>query len=65
VVDARLGVLVGEGEQDRFVPSTHGRWLGQQFGSARLELRPEHGYLLLHLDAYGEVPEDLLLRLPR
>ncbi len=52
-------VTIWQGEQDRFVPSAHGEWLGQHVGSARLELRPEHGHLSLHLDAYGEVLDDL------
>jgi pimeloyl-ACP methyl ester carboxylesterase len=55
-------VTIWQGEQDRFVPSAHGRWLGEHVGSARLELRPEHGHLSLHLDAYGEVLDDLLAR---
>ena len=55
-------VTIWQGEQDRFVPSAHGRWLGQHVGSARLELRPEHGHLSLQLDAYGEVLDDLLAR---
>ena len=55
-------VTIWQGEQDRFVPSAHGQWLGQHVGSARLELRPEHGHLSLDLDAYGEVLDDLLAR---
>jgi pimeloyl-ACP methyl ester carboxylesterase len=55
-------VTIWQGEQDRFVPSTHGRWLGQHVGSAHLELRPEDGHLSLSLKAYGEVLDDLLAR---
>ena len=55
-------VTIWQGEQDRFVPSAHGEWLGQHVGSARLELRPEHGHLSLQLDAYGEMLDDLLAR---
>jgi pimeloyl-ACP methyl ester carboxylesterase len=55
-------VTIWQGEQDRFVPSAHGAWLGQHVGSAHLELRPEHGHLSLQLDAYADVLEDLLAR---
>jgi hypothetical protein len=40
-----------------------GRTLAREHvGSARLELRPEHGHLSMQLDAYGEVLDDLLAR---
>jgi len=53
-------VTIWQGKQDRFVPWQHGEWLGAHVGSARLQLRPEHGHLSLELDGFGEVLDDLL-----
>jgi pimeloyl-ACP methyl ester carboxylesterase len=62
-VDELTGdVRIWQGEQDRFVPAAHARWLGANIPGARLELRPEHGHLsLLTAEMFGRI----LATLPR
>jgi pimeloyl-ACP methyl ester carboxylesterase len=55
-------VRIWQGEQDRFVPPSHARWLAAHIPGARLELRPEHGHLSL---ITGEMFGRILATLPR
>ena len=54
-------VTVWQGDQDRFVPAAHGRWLAEHISGARAELRADQGHLSLALGAYGEILDDLLV----
>jgi len=53
-------VTIWQGEQDRFVPFSHGEWLASHVAGARPRLRPDHGHLSLVVGAYGEVLDDLI-----
>jgi pimeloyl-ACP methyl ester carboxylesterase len=55
----KVPLTVWQGEQDRFVPPSHARWLSEHVPGAELELRPEHGHLSLLAGGYGEILERL------
>lgn len=55
-------VTIWQGEQDRFVPYSHGQWLAERVPAAGAQLRPRHGHLSLAIDSYGEVLDDLIAR---
>jgi pimeloyl-ACP methyl ester carboxylesterase len=55
-------VTIWQGEQDRFVPFSHGQWLAEHVPAAAAQLRPRHGHLSLAIDSYGEVLDDLIAR---
>jgi pimeloyl-ACP methyl ester carboxylesterase len=56
----RVPVSIWQGRQDRFVPPTHGEWLGGHAAGAKVHLRDSDGHLSLALGAYGEVLDELL-----
>src|SRR4051812_32474985 len=43
----RVPVLVWHGEEDRFVPPSHGRWLGEHIPGAELRITADDGHLTL------------------
>jgi pimeloyl-ACP methyl ester carboxylesterase len=45
--DIRVPTLVVQGEADRFVPPSHGRWLAERIPQAEAWLRPDDGHLTL------------------
>ena len=51
------------GEEDRFVPVAHGKWMGTRTG-AKAELRAGEGHLSLAVSSYGEILDDLLQSVP-
>jgi pimeloyl-ACP methyl ester carboxylesterase len=53
-------VTIWHGQQDRFVPFSHGQWLVEHVSGARARLFPGHGHLSLTVGAYGDVLDDLL-----
>jgi pimeloyl-ACP methyl ester carboxylesterase len=53
-------VTIWQGEQDRFVPFGHGRWLADHVSGARAELHPEHGHLSLAVASYDRILDSLL-----
>jgi pimeloyl-ACP methyl ester carboxylesterase len=55
-------VLVVHGEQDRFVPVSHGRWLAGEIPRARAWIEPDQGHLTLMLERVPAVHEWLLER---
>ncbi|HEY8407684.1 MAG TPA: alpha/beta hydrolase [Gaiellaceae bacterium] len=44
----RVPVLIRHGEQDRFVPPAHARWLAEQIPGAELQLTADDGHLTLY-----------------
>ena len=48
-------VKVWHGAQDRFVPGTHGRWLGEQIPGAEAELNDRDGHMTVASERIGEV----------
>jgi pimeloyl-ACP methyl ester carboxylesterase len=47
VADIAVPVLLWQGEQDRFVPPSHGAWLSERIPGADARLRPDDGHLTL------------------
>jgi pimeloyl-ACP methyl ester carboxylesterase len=58
----RVPTLVVHGEQDRFVPFSHGVWLAEHIPGAEAWLTAEDGHLTLAFGAIGRVHEWLLAR---
>ena len=58
----RVPALVVHGEQDRFVPFSHGVWLAEHVPGAEAWLTAEDGHLTLGFGAIGAVHEWLLAR---
>ena len=58
----RVPALVVHGEQDRFVPFSHGVWLAEHVPGAEAWLTAEDGHLTLGFGAIGRVHEWLLAR---
>ena len=53
-------VTIWQGEQDRFVPFAHGRWLAEHVSGASAQLPAEHGHLSLAVGSYGRVLDELI-----
>lgn len=53
-------VAIWQGEDDRFVPFAHGRWLAENVAGAKAFLRPGEGHLSLPAGSYGEILDQLL-----
>jgi pimeloyl-ACP methyl ester carboxylesterase len=53
-------VTIWQGEQDRFVPFEHGRWLAEHVSGATARLPAEHGHLSLAVGSYGQVLDELI-----
>ena len=47
VASIRVPVLVRHGEQDRFVPVAHGRWLAEHIPGAEARIEAEDGHLTI------------------
>jgi pimeloyl-ACP methyl ester carboxylesterase len=56
-------VLIWHGEHDRFVPTSHGRWLAVRVPGAEARISAEDGHLTLMAHRVGEVHDWLLERL--
>ena len=53
-------VAIWQGEQDRFVPFGHGRWLAEHVAGASAQLPAEHGHLSLAIGSYGRLLDELI-----
>jgi pimeloyl-ACP methyl ester carboxylesterase len=56
-------VLLVHGDDDRFVPVTHGRWLAEHVPGVESRIDPNDGHLTLFARRLGEVHEWLLAQL--
>lgn len=56
-------VLIWHGEHDRFVPTSHGRWLAAHVPGAEARITPEDGHLTLMAHRVSDVHDWLLERL--
>jgi pimeloyl-ACP methyl ester carboxylesterase len=53
-------VSIWQGREDRFVPITHGEWLGENVPGARSHLLENEGHISLSRHRYGDVLDELL-----
>jgi pimeloyl-ACP methyl ester carboxylesterase len=53
-------VAIWQGDDDRFVPPPHGRWLAENVAGAAAHLSPGEGHLSLNISSYGEILDGLL-----
>jgi pimeloyl-ACP methyl ester carboxylesterase len=63
VADIRTPVVLWQGEQDLFVPPSHGRWLSEHIPGVEAHISPEDGHLTLIEHRVPEVHAWLLERL--
>jgi pimeloyl-ACP methyl ester carboxylesterase len=56
----RVPVQIWQGELDRFVPWSHGRWLGEKIPGARFTLAEGHGHFSLGVANRDEIFDALL-----
>jgi pimeloyl-ACP methyl ester carboxylesterase len=62
VTSIRVPVTVWQGDQDRMVPGTHGRWLAAHIPGVRARLEPAEGHLSLAVAALDRIVDDLVDR---
>jgi pimeloyl-ACP methyl ester carboxylesterase len=53
-------VTIWQGDDDRMVPPSHGRWLADHVAGARPRLLPGEGHLSIEVLRYGEVLDELV-----
>ena len=53
-------VAIWQGDQDRMVPYTHGKWLAEHITTARAHLLPGEGHLTLTVTSMDRILDDLL-----
>ena len=58
----QIPVLYWHGEQDKFVPFSHGQWLAAHIPGVEARLTAEDGHLTILVSRYGEVQSWLLER---
>jgi pimeloyl-ACP methyl ester carboxylesterase len=58
----QVPVLYWHGEQDKFVPFSHGRWLAAHIPGVEAHLTPEDGHLTILVNRYDDVQSWLLER---
>ncbi len=63
--EIRVPVTLWQGRQDRFVPYSHGKWLGEEIGHAVRNLSDEDGHLTLYEHRIPSVHSWLLTYLGR
>lgn len=52
-------VAIWQGDDDRFVPFSHGVWLAENVSGAMACLKPGEGHLSLAVGAYGQILDEL------
>ena len=58
----QIPVLYWHGEQDKFVPFSHGQWLAAHIPGVEARLTAVDGHLTILVSRYGEVQSWLLER---
>jgi pimeloyl-ACP methyl ester carboxylesterase len=59
--EIRVPLSLWHGEQDKFVPIAHGRWLAEHV-RADVHVLQDRGHMSLSLDYYGDLLDELLAR---
>lgn len=54
LADIRVPVLLWQGEQDNFVPASHGRWLAERIPNVDARVSPHEGHLTLLVNKVRE-----------
>lgn len=58
--EIEVPVDLWHGNDDRFVPQAHGRWLADQVAGANVHLLEGHGHLSLAVAHFGQILDDML-----
>lgn len=61
LAEIEIPVAVWQGEQDRMVPFTHGKWLAAHIPNARVHLYHDEGHLSLAVNALDRIIDNLLV----
>ena len=58
--DTPVPVYLWHGENDRIIPSMHGRYVAERFGHCQVRYYPNEGHAAVAVNHFGEIVESLI-----